>query len=212
MLFHEIYGCYYNTVAKILALGVKEELTEERMKKVIDDNAFGESFLTIIPALNRAQWQLITEDFKTPIKNTPTLPLSILEKRWLKAITLDPRIKLFNITIPELQGVKPLFTPEDYVVFDKYNDGDDFQDEGYIRIFQTILRGIKENRKVKISYMSGKGKEMVFLCIPCNLEYSAKDDKFRLKTTGCRYVDVINLSNIKKCSLLESYRVSLCRR
>ncbi|WP_426350259.1 WYL domain-containing protein [Alloiococcus sp. CFN-8] len=205
MIFHEIYSCYYNAVAKIIALGVKGELTEKAMKEIIEDNAFRESFLNIIPALKNQQWQLITEDFKTPMKKPPSQPLSLLEKRWLKAITLDPRIRLFNISLPGLEEVKPLFTPEDYVVFDKYTDGDDYGDEGYIKIFQTLIKGIKERRRVKISYLTAKGKGMEFYCKPCSLEYSEKDDKFRLTTSGCRYINVINISNINKCTLLEGY-------
>ena len=31
MIFHEIYGCYYRTVAKAICLAQKGELTEKRL-------------------------------------------------------------------------------------------------------------------------------------------------------------------------------------
>ena len=34
MLFHEIYGNYYNAVAAILAEAVKGDLTEKRMNEI----------------------------------------------------------------------------------------------------------------------------------------------------------------------------------
>ena len=36
MLFHEIYGCYYNAVAEILRQAVDGELTEKSMQEIIE--------------------------------------------------------------------------------------------------------------------------------------------------------------------------------
>ena len=88
MLFHEIYGCYYNAVAEILRQAVNGELTEKSMQEIIEQKAFSESFLTIIPSLTDQKWQLLKNDLSTPIKNEPSLPLSDLQKRWLKAVSL----------------------------------------------------------------------------------------------------------------------------
>lgn len=35
--------------------------------------------------------------------------------------------------------------------------------------------------------------------MPQHLEYSEKDDKFRLISTGCRYGGIVNLARITKC-------------
>ena len=43
MLFHEIYGCYYNAVAEILHQAVNGELTEKGMQKIVTEKAFSES-------------------------------------------------------------------------------------------------------------------------------------------------------------------------
>ena len=56
MLFHEIYGCYYNAVAKILHQAVNGELTEKGMQKIVTEKAFSESFLHIyrrVPLYNK---------------------------------------------------------------------------------------------------------------------------------------------------------------
>lgn len=205
VIFNEIYGCYYNTVAKILKQAVQGNLTEDKMNKIVCENAFAESVLTIIPALREQKWQLLKDDFTTPLKHTPSMPLTNLQKRWLKAISLDPRIKLFGVTDKGLKDVEPLFTADDYVVFDKYGDGDPYDDEHYIETFHTVLRAINEGRKINVSYTTRRGIPMNKILIPQGIEYSEKDDKFRLIVYSKRECGVINIARIEKCMLLEKH-------
>ena len=60
MVFNEVYGCYYNAVAKMLSLAVDGRLTTAKMNEIVLENAFEESALTIIPALQKEDWQLLT--------------------------------------------------------------------------------------------------------------------------------------------------------
>src|SRR5690554_441395 len=106
MLFHEIYGSYYNAVAAILDTSLKGGLNDEKMKEITDKIAFSESFLEIIDALKSEKWKLIYNDYTTPIKHSPTLPLTILQLRWLKAISLDKRIKLFDVNFEFLKDIE----------------------------------------------------------------------------------------------------------
>lgn len=202
MLFHEIYGCYYHAVADILSLAVTGELTEKSMKELIDRRAYSDSFLEIIPALKNLQWQLLLPDLSTPIKNTPTLPPTTLQLRWLKAISLDKRMKLFNIDFSFIKDVEPLFTPSDYIIFDKYSDGDPYEDENYIHAFQTIVTAIKQHKKIKVEYNSAKGTHRRITCDPFKLEFSEKDDKFRVNINACRFATTINMAGIEKCEII----------
>lgn len=77
-----------------------------------------ESVLTILPALKSGKWPLLNEDLSPALQHKPAMPLTILEKRWLKAIAEDPRVKLFDIEFPALDDVPPLFTHEDYKIYD----------------------------------------------------------------------------------------------
>lgn len=206
MLFDEIYSCYYNTVAEILSIAVNGNLNNEKMKKIIDEKAFSESFLTIIPALKEHKWQLLNDDMSTPIKHEPTIPLTLLEKRWLKAISLDKRIQLFDINMNLPDDIEPLFTPNDFVVFDKYSDGDDFENENYIKNFRTILTALKTKRKLHITYTSNKGIQHNIVCAPRTLEYSEKDDKFRLFAFQGKVNYTINLATVEVCNLGGEYK------
>ena len=47
MLFSEIYGTYFNTVAGILKEAVKGTLTQQRMYEIIEQKGFGESMIRI---------------------------------------------------------------------------------------------------------------------------------------------------------------------
>ena len=112
------------------------------------------------------------------------MPLTIVQKQWLKAIMSDPRIKLFDFEIEGLSDTEPLFTPDDYFIYDAYGDGDPYDDENYIAIFKTVLNAIKSGKNIKIEMTNKAGKNILAKCIPERLEYSEKDDKFRLITSG----------------------------
>lgn len=199
MIFNEIYSAYYNTVAKIIASIINGNADEKTINKIIDENAFGESMLTVLPSLKSEKWQLVKADMTTPLQRIPTMPLTTIQKQWLKAISLDPRIKLFDIKFDGLDDVEPLFTSEDYYIYDKYIDGDPYEDEAYIQRFRTILSALNDKRPLKIQMVNRKGNTVSMTVMPQHLEYSEKDDKFRLISTGCRYGGIVNLARITTC-------------
>ena len=199
MIFSELYSAYYNAIASIIAEVIEGEHSEKELQKVVSERAFGESVLTIMPSFKSEKWQLVHPDMTTALEHKPTMPLTTLQKQWLKAITLDPRIKLFGVEIPGLEDVEPLFTQEDYHVYDKYSDGDLFEDEEYIRQFRVILEAMRKGTQIKFEMTNRFGKPMFIRCHPVRLEYSEKDDKFRLVTAGWRSVSTVNLAKIRAC-------------
>ena len=199
MIFSELYSAYYNAIASIIAEVIEGEHSEKELQKVVTERAFGESVLTIMPSFKSEKWQLVHPDLTTALEHKPTMPLTTLQKQWLKAITLDPRMKLFGVEIPGLEGVEPLFTQEDYHVYDKYSDGDPFEDEEYIRQFRVILEAMRKGTQIKFEMTNRFGKPMFIRCHPVRLEYSEKDDKFRLVTAGWRSVSTVNLAKIRAC-------------
>ena len=200
MIFSELYSAYYNTVAAILSGILDGEHSEKELQKIVTDCAFGESTLTILPSLKSEKWQLVHSDMTTKLEHKPTIPLTMLQKRWLKAISLDPRVKLFGVEFPDLADVEPLFTSADYYIYDQYNDGDPFEDEQYIKNFRIILEAIRKGTQIKFEMINRKGNMMFVRCRPLRLEYSEKDDKFRVVTAGWRAVSVVNLAKIRSCA------------
>ena len=200
MIFSELYSAYYNTVAAVLRAACEHPLEKGELRRIIGEKAFGESALNIAPALAEERWQLLRADGTTPIAHAPTMPLTTLQLRWLKAISLDPRVRLFPEAVPDLPDVEPLFTPADYTVFDRYADGDPYADEAYIRHFRLILRAIRERTPLEIESATGRGSRVRRCLMPEYLEYSEKDDKFRLIGSGCRWGNTINLGRILACA------------
>ncbi len=202
MIFSELYSVYYNTVAKILSAAL-EGANEKELQKIVSENAFSESILTIMPALKSGKWQLLTHELSPVIKSTPTMPLTLLQKRWLKSLADDPRLALFGISLPELDGVRALFTKDDYKLYDKYSDGDSFEDELYIKNFRMMLHAVKKKLPVRITMNNRYGQDMWFRFYPIGFEYSQKDDKIRVIANGCRFKH-FNLGRIHTCELCES--------
>lgn len=205
MLFSEIYGTYYNVLAALLSKAVDGELTKEEMYRIVREKGFEESILTIPEALESGNWPLIQDDFSTPLEHSPTMPLTTLQKRWLKALLSDPRVKLFDPPAEGLEDVAPLYPPDTFVYFDRYHDGDPFEDPDYIKRFRCILSAIRHKRWIRIRFEGHNGVPHYWRCIPYKLEYSSKDDKFRLISANKRETLSINLGRIQQCFMLEPY-------
>ncbi|MBS5151179.1 MAG: WYL domain-containing protein [Butyricicoccus pullicaecorum] len=205
MLFSEIYGCYFQAVSAILTEAVSGTLTDHRLTDLVHQKAFAESVLSIPTALKHGDWPLLDTQNQTPLHFSPTMPLTTLQKRWLKTLLQDPRIALFSPKLDGLSDVTPLYAPETFVFFDQYTDGDPYTEPQYIAHFQTILLAINTHHRLHICFHGHTGRSYCVECVPYRLEYSAKDDKFRLLTTGDRRIHAINLARITACTLLDSY-------
>ncbi len=198
MLFNEIYGAYYTTVAKIIEAAFKSRINNIDIQRIVSKYAFEESSATISPTLIKGKWPFLDEDFGPLLRHEPTMPLTDLQKRWLKAISLDPRIRLFDVSFPYLGDVEPLFTEDDFKIYDRYGDGDDYYDERYIRNFRFILKAIKEHLPVRVDMYNRAKKQVWLVFYPIGFEYSQKDDKIRVLTSDCRYKQ-FNLGRVIRC-------------
>lgn len=202
MVFSELYSAYYNALAKLIAQAQREPLTAEKAREIISATAFRESAVEITDAISAERWQVLHSDYTTDLKNTPTMPLTTLQKRWFKSVTLDRRFKLFGEwDFPELADVEPLFTDDDYRVFDSYADGDPYDDAGYIRRFRSVLFALHHDRLLDVTFHSSRGRRVSLTVRPERLEYSEKDDKFRLYAMGGAFGSVINLGRMEACEV-----------
>lgn len=202
MVFSELYSAYYNALAKIITQAQLEPLTAEKVREIISQTAFRESPVEITDAVSNERWQVLRKDYSTDLEHTPTMPLTTLQKRWLKSVTLDRRFRLFGEwNFPDLDDVEPLFTDDDYRVFDCYSDGDPYDDGDYIHRFKNILFALHHGKPLDITFHSSRGKQVSLTVKPEKLEYSEKDDKFRLYAMGGSFGAVINLGRMETCEV-----------
>lgn len=204
--FHEIYSKYFSIVAHILQLAQKHGLKRQDIEDIVQREGFLESIITIPDALKTQDWALLLPDMTTPLRCSPKQPLTLLQKRWLKSLLQDERVALFDVDDRGLEDIEPLFTSQQFIYFDRYDDGDDFADEQYRKNFRLILKAIEEKHNLRISYISGKGNNITDIYEPKNLEYSAKDDKFRLKACCNEKVYDLNLGRIIVCELYKNVK------
>ena len=204
MMFSELYSAYYNAVAAILKAAVDHPVTKSEIRSIVGEKAFGESVLTIPAALEEERWLLLHPDGTTPLRQPPTLPMTNLEKRWLKAIASDPRVKLFGDDLPDFPDVEPLYRQEDVIVFDRFADGDPYEDAGYIERFRLIFRAVREKSPLQIEMKGRRAPTRKIELLPDHLEYSEKDDKFRLiGYTRRNGRNTVNLGRILTCEAMD---------
>lgn len=181
MIFHEIYGCYFAAVEKIIARALAGNISEREVREIVDGTAFSESALTVVPALEEGRWPFLRADGSTPLSAAPHAPPTTAQRMFLKAVCLDPRVRLFG----EFEvDAEPLFLPSDVVWFDRASDGDPYEDAGYIQRFRMLLAAVKEGREVSVRYRGRSGRVRRAKGTPAVLEYSERDDKFRLRFSG----------------------------
>lgn len=205
-IFSEVYGTYYNIVADILGKAASDGLTLEQLKRIVYKDGYEESALELLPALTDERWLLLTKEIKTPLIHKPSMPLSLLQKKWLKALLLDERVRLFFTDAELAEEEKALQEVEEqFVFFDRFVDGDDYKSARYRENFRQILQAIKEHTAIDASYRTNKDNVIVWTdLVPMALEYSAKDDKFRLQgMAGSRHV-TLNLGKVITVELGEA--------
>ncbi len=233
-LFDEIYGCYYQAVRHILSQASADSITPTRMNELSIKYGYLESGLAIVPKLTSGSWPLLRKEepaarllqagpehrsplYRSVLRNPEillpgSLPLTCLQRSWLKAILSDRRIRLF-LTDRQQQELEawlshagPLFHQEDFYYFDQYLDGDDYGSLPYQEHFRTILKALSQNKALIIVYENRHGQRSTLEAAPYQLQYSSKDDKFRLcclKYFGHSFSlnTMLNLSRIKACHL-----------
>lgn len=127
-LFDEIYSGYYSTIYHIINRLLEKDYVEkdfwELVREISSEYAFTESHVIIE---NMIKGELLHDEdeseeqpffvrkdlgneklIESSLKNIHELPLSGVEKMWLKSICSDPRIRLFTNEIPDLNDIEPL--------------------------------------------------------------------------------------------------------
>lgn len=211
MLFSEIYGSYFKVVSMALSEAVNQTLTEGRLEEIIREQAFAESILSIPAALKCEDWPLLTKKFQTPLCHKPTMPLTTLQRRWMKALLLDPRIQLFGLRDKGLEDVAPLYTQDVFVYFDRYAEKDPYEDPLYQKHFQCILSGLREKRRLQICFKDDSEISQACICIPSKLGYSSKEDKFCLIGFSGKHKIEVQVARILNCTLMEPHTEEKCQ-
>lgn len=228
-LFTEIYNCYYQIVSEICTAAQDKPISEKNMLALAARFGFEESGYRIVPKLI-ANWNLLEETkegYLSKIDNPANIPLTTLQKSWLKSILTDKYIPLFldpeqiDILNAYLKDIDALFAPEYFHYYDRFSDGDDCSSPAYVSHFRTLLQAIRDKRFVTIRFYSRKGDAVCHTYLPCRIEYSAKNDKFRLLAViekrgnidqnNCNInkkigkIETLNLSRIESLSLTDRF-------
>lgn len=215
MIFSELYGAYYNCISDIIKIAIDHPVSKDEIDSIIKKRAFLDSFKieSLLPAWGFKKNK--SGDYEINIKNKPTMPYTILERRWLKSVFLDRRMILFmekteieHYLNDVLGDVEPLYEHSNIVVFDRYNDGDDFEDPEYIKTFRLLSQAIKNKDVIRITYKNRNGQNIHFTVMPDSIEYSDKDDKFRLIAHNYRgQQQICQLRRILKVNTIDNKTV-----
>lgn len=211
-LFSEIYSVYFGITEKILK---KREVSKSDIIDIIRKNGYSETSLFLLPELiSEDGYGLLLPDdnkiYRSVLKKSPHMPLTTLEKRWICAVLNDKKSCLFldkeeREKIKELLGEKALFSGNHFCFFDRFSDGDDYENEEYIKNFRNILISFRNKTLVKICFQTRKNKRITHYYRLLKIEYSSKNDCFRVHAVENRskVYGIINLSRINFTELTD---------
>lgn len=214
-LFSEIYSCYYRVLRHLLCS--QNPLTIKEIYNRICQEGFEESLLSIIPKLESGAWDLFQKNgelYLSKLSPSFTTPLSDLEKSYLKALLSDTRIGLFldeeqlDVLHHMLSSVPPLWRQEQFYCYDRFADGDPYQDKTYRQNFRLLLEAQKNCQYADIDYNSPKGNRVHHYYVPIRLEYSVKNNKFRLLALEQgrqkrQKIEILNIDRIRSVCLTD---------
>lgn len=201
-LFSEIHNCYYTIITEIVN---NAPITKQEIKELIKKYGFSETHMFLFPLLEKLPFlENIGNTYYSLLENKIHLPLTQMEKAWIKAVSKDCRYQLFtnNADIPLLKAVEPLFQQEDFTCYDRFSDGDDFENPQYQKNFKTINNAMDEKKILKIRYQSPRHEKITIGdYLPIKFEFSSKDNKFRVITAKIiknKFADyvLLNMSRI----------------
>ncbi|MDE7422422.1 MAG: WYL domain-containing protein [Lachnospiraceae bacterium] len=209
-LFSEIYNCYFQVIKSLIEK--KNYISEEELNYRIKNSGFEESILYLLPKLTENGWGFYEKQegfLYSKLSTDFYVPLTNLQKSYLKAILLDDKITLFlsDMEIENINtafaDVEPLYQPDDFYYYDKFSDGDDYKNPVYRKHFQTIIAAIKKHEYLDILYESRHNHRVHHYYLPCRLEYSIKNDCFRLLAVESHIqrapkIEILNLSRIQE--------------
>lgn len=215
-VFDKIYNCYYKVVEQILLRASHSPITRQQMEETARKYGYEESAFTILPKLLSGEWALLSQNesglFEALLTPCEKLPLTNLQKSWIRALLEDRRIRLFLTEEEliqlreELSCVEPLFQEQDFHYYDRYLDGDNYASPDYQRHFHIIMEALENQVTLTVTYRGKQNTPSIHEVAPYQLQYSSKDDKFRLccldiKKGRASHKTILNLNRIEDCSV-----------
>lgn len=136
------------------------------------------------------------------------LPLTSIEIQWLRCVLTSPLVNAFlsKSEINRLLDTLPnpdLFDLADVNLHDQFLGQDAFfQSDSFGIYAKTILHAIRTRKKLQLSYCSQYGNHLNTVCSPAFLEYSKRDNRFRLYAVSSEgKVNIFTLDRIQSVIL-----------
>lgn len=118
----------------------------------------------------------------------------------MKLFFSDEDIEELKNRISFLNDIKPLYSSDTFVYYDQHSNADPYEKPNYQEVFRNIIKAKEENKQLNIQFHDSGNIEYDWNCSVKNLEYSEKENKFRVVVIYNNKCKTINLSRITSCT------------
>ncbi len=233
-LFHECKNRYFRLVFHILSLA-KDGLSKEQVIKLIDDGEYdekviGKDFKTFQGLLlneydDQDNFNLLKEKegLFYPIINhsmNQNIPgrFTIVEKQWIKRLIEEPMVKVLlgdTLVLKLEEALDDVNRIGNIDMIERTYKANNDVSIDYLKFhddFHKILQGIVENKPIRYSNVDKWGNRYENkLSLPIRIEYSLKDDKFRISMYSLEENRpiMVNLHTIEQVELVHDMKPNI---
>jgi len=235
LLFNELFGISFqrlcDSLSKVMSSDAISETLDKERKKYVDlftTDHLSASVMCTTEGKRVDQFDFFFDNFVSGNGENASLafkrvaedkhcglmslmPLSSIEMQWMNNILHHPLAKCF-LTQDEIARLleripdNGLFDVNSPLLYDQFIDLDDIlSTDGHAIAVSTLLAAIRENKKVALTYVSQYNRKSTWYCYPSHLEYSKRDNCFRLYAlTEKKKVRVFNLERVQNVLIVDS--------
>lgn len=161
--------------------------SRKELEGILEQNGLDAFSVYVLEHLE--EWKLVKKEkglYYALVSCLQKPPLTNLQLSWIQAILEEEKIFLFLTKedkekwSEKWKGISPLYQQDFFSVFDRYDHGDPFLEEGYQKRFHIICKAVEKKQILYLKYENRRGEKKEGSFFPKQLEYSSKDNKIRL--------------------------------
>ncbi|MGN1126531.1 MAG: WYL domain-containing protein, partial [Ruminococcus sp.] len=206
-LTNEYFEDYVSDYVKVDDEKTKKSRKNIRTKQLSN---FADAFVKRIEGKNTSIFKLSKSSKIGSIKEL--VPMTKVERQWLLCVLCNPLSNCFLSQEEKdsiIANIKPdtwneIFDINSIIYYDQFMDVNDvYYSDSVANISRNILKALNKKHKISVTYEDQNGHHFTDVCSPAYIEYSKRDNRFRLQVVcDDNTIKTYNFERIKEVNII----------